>query len=225
MVRRVPLASFWELAQQAPRANWLYGGVRLVDAAGTSLREFNPGFDGNLFTQLVAGIWILPLASLIRATAFFDTDGFYPTLPIVEDTDLGRQLSLRNEAAHTSAVVAAKLNGAGWKTSAGSSYGRTTEINRWSRDRALARPGAFGRLRGSAHGAYWRGRVLQAYLAGARWNWQRRLYAIATSRAVHALASAALDGPWLLSSAYWQALRDEHVPYSAMRLLQGLPGL
>jgi len=32
----------------------------------------------------------------------------------------------------------------------------------------------------------------------------------------------ALAGPALFSRAYWQALRDEHVPYSAGRMLHGL---
>ena len=47
------------------------------------------------------------------------------------------------------------------------------EINRWSRDRALAAPGTFGHLLRSAPSPYWRGRVLQAYLAAAHWDWKR----------------------------------------------------
>jgi hypothetical protein len=217
------LAEFWKLAQHAPRADWLYGGVRLVDAEGRSLREFNLGLDGNLYAQLMAGVWILPIASLIRAKAFFATDGYYPTLTVAEETDLGRQLSLMGDAAHTDAVVACKLNGAGWQTSA--DYGPSVENNRWSRDRSLARAGAFRRLRSSARNAYWRGRILQAYLAAARWNLKRGLYTIAASRAAHAAASLALDAPWLLNGDYWQALRDDQVPYSAGRMLKDLPGL
>jgi glycosyltransferase involved in cell wall biosynthesis len=217
------LAEFWSLSRRAPRATWLYGGVRLVDAAGTPLREFNLGLDGNIYTQLIAGVWLLPIASLIRAEAFFATDGFYPTLSIGEEIDLGRQLTLVGDVAHTDTVVACKLNGAGWQTSA--DYGSATKVNRWSRDRSLAKRGAFRRLRGSARSAYWRGRILQAYLAAARWNLKRGLYTPAASRAAHAALSLALDAPWLLSGDYWQALRDEHVPWSAGRMLKDLPGL
>jgi Glycosyl transferase family 2 len=215
------LTAFWELSQRAPNADWLHGGVRLVDQAGTVLREFNPSLDGNAFTQLLAGVWVLPIASLIRAKAFFATGGFHPLLHISEEIDLGRQVSRAGDMAHTAAVVACKLNGAGWRTSV-DTYPLATEAKRWSRDRALAAPAAFGRLLGSAHSPYWRGRILQAYLAAARWNWRRGQYAASASRTAFAVLSLALAGPSLLSGAYWQALRDEHVPLSPGRMLRGL---
>ena len=216
------LAAFWELAQRAPQADCLYGGVKLVDADGQVLREFNPGLDGNLFTQLVAGVWILPQAALFRAQAFFATDGFDPLLRICNDIDLGRSISCNGDLAHTTASIACKLNGQGWHTALTDNYANSPEANRWSRDRALAAPGAFERLQGSAHSAYWRGRILQAYLAAAHWNWGRGQYAASASRAVYALFSLALAGPALLSRPYWQALRDEHVPGSAGIVLDGI---
>jgi len=215
------LTAFWELSQRAPQADWLHGGVRLVDSAGQSLREFNPALDGNAFTQLLAGVWVLPIASLIRARAFFAIGGFSPLLRIAEDNDLGRQVSRRGDLAHTPAVVAAKLNGEGWRSSM-DSYPLSVESNRWSRDRALAAPGAFGRLLGSAHSPYWRGRILQAYLAAGHWHLKRGQYAASASRGVFALLSLALAGPSLLSGAYWQAVRDKQVPYSAHKMLSGL---
>jgi len=118
-------------------------------------------------------------------------------------------------------VVACKLNGEGWRTSV-DTYPLSAESNRWSRDRALAAPGAFARLRASAHSPYWRGRILQAYLAAAHWNWQRGQYSASASRALFALLSLSLAGPALLSGSYWQALRDEHVPLSAGKMLMGL---
>ncbi len=214
-------AAFWELSQRAPQASWLHGGVRLVDAAGTSLREFNPGLEGNVFTQLMSGVWMLPIASLIRASAFFATEGFSAVLRISEEIDLGRQITLAGDVAHTPALVACKLNGAGWHT-ATDSYSQAPAANRWSRDRALSAPGAFGRLWGSAPTPYWRGRVLQAYLASAKWNWKRGQRTASTSRMAGALFSLALAGPALLARDYWQALRDEHVPYSAGRMLDGI---
>jgi glycosyltransferase involved in cell wall biosynthesis len=215
------LTSFWELAQRAPEADWLYGGVRLADSAGNALREFNPGLDGNAYTQLVAGVWILPIASLIRAEAFFATDGFHPLLRICEEIDLGRSVTSHGDVAHTPAMVACKLNGEGWRTSV-SSYSEAPEANRWSRDRALGKPGAFGRLRGSAGSDYWRGRILQAYLAAAHWNWKRHQYSASASRLAYALLSLALAGPSLVTRPYWQAVRDEHVPLSPGVLLRGL---
>ena len=215
------LAEWGALAQRAPQADWLYGGVQLVDDAGHVLRAFNPALDANAFTQLLAGVWLLPIASLIRAEAFFATGGFAPTLSIAEEIDLGRQVSQRGELAHTPAMVACKLNGAGWQTSL-TGYPISPEANRWSRDRALAAPGAFRRLRGSASSPYWQGRILHAYLAAAHWNWRHGRYGVATSRASMALLSLALAGRALLRRAYWQALRDEHVPLSPGLLLKGL---
>src|SRR5258708_5364379 len=142
------LTAFWELSRRAPTPDWLHGGVRLVDRAGATLREFNPGLEGNAFIQLLAGVWVLPIASLIRAKAFFATDGFHPLLRISEEFDLGRQVSRIGDMAHTSAVVACKLNGEGWRTSV-DTYPLAVESNRWSRDRALAASGAFCRLLGS----------------------------------------------------------------------------
>ena len=212
---------FWELSQRAPHADWLHGGVRLVDRDGTARREFNPGLEGNAFTQLLAGVWVLPIASLIREKAFFAVQGFHPLMRIGEEIDLGRQIAHAGDMAHTPAVVACKLNGEGWRTSL-DTYAQSAEINRWARDRALALPGAFGRLLGSAHSPYWRGRILQAYLASALWNWKRGQHTAGVSRAVFALFSLALAGPSLLSGDYRQALRDEHVPISAGRMLIGL---
>jgi hypothetical protein len=126
-----------------------------------------------------------------------------------------------SDVAHTPAVVACKLNGAGWVTSS-NSYSKSPEVNRWSRDRALAASGAFGRLLGSAGTPYWRGRILQVYLATAHWNWKRGQYVTGASRAAFGLLSLLLAGPSLLSGSYWQAVRDEHVPYSARRMLEGM---
>ena len=62
----------------------------------------------------------------------------------------------------------------------------------------------------------------EAYLAAARWNWKRGQYAASASRSGFGLLSLLLAGPSLLSGAYWKAVRDEHVPFSAGRVLQGL---
>jgi hypothetical protein len=212
------LAAFWDLSRRAPDAAWLYGGVRLVDDAEQTCREFNPGLHGNLFMQMVAGVWIMPVGSLLRADAFRAAGGFYASLRTGEEIDLGRQITSRGDVAGTTALVACVLRGHGQHTSR--TYGaEAAEVNRWSRDRALAVPGAFGRLRGSSATPYWRGCLLRAYLAAAHWNWKRGRRGASVSRGLRALAGLALAGPALLRGAYWQGLRDEHVPGSALSVL------
>jgi GT2 family glycosyltransferase len=215
------LASFWELAQRAPQADWLYGGLRVLDRDGRRLSEFNPGLAGNAHIQLMSGVWVTPVASLIRASAFFAVGGFAPALRIGEEIDLGRQLTRRGDLAYTAAVVVCVERGHGGHASMANAPS-AAEANRWSRDRALAMPGTFGRLRGSAHTPYWRGRLLQAYLAAAHWNWRHGRYAASASRCAWAMLSLTLAGPALLTRPYWQALRDEHVPNSSLRVLSTL---
>jgi glycosyltransferase involved in cell wall biosynthesis len=212
------LAAFWDLSQRAPGAAWLYGGVRVVDDAGQTRLEFNLALGGNLFAHLVAGIWITLVGSLLRADVFQAAGGFCPHLRTGEEIDLGRQIAYRGDVAGTPALVVCVLRGHGDHTS------RTYDaeapgVNRWSRDRALAAPGAFGRLRASANTSYWRGCVLRAYLTAARWNWRRGQRATGVNRGLCALASLALAGPALLSRSYWRGVRDEHVPGSALKVL------
>jgi GT2 family glycosyltransferase len=102
---------FWDLRQRSPKADWLQGGLRLVDYDGTALREFNPGLKGNTFTQLVAGVWMVPIAALIRAEAFFAVGGYDPQLFVCEEIDLGRQVTRFGDVAHTPAVIACVLHG------------------------------------------------------------------------------------------------------------------
>jgi glycosyltransferase involved in cell wall biosynthesis len=215
------LSAFGELAQRAHQADWLYGGVRMVDDNGRVLGEFNPGLDGNAHVQLMSGVWITLVASLIRSTAFFAANGFDPSLRTGEETDLGRKITLRGDLASTAAVVVCVWRGHGWHASAANAS-LSPEANRRSRDWALGRPGTFARLQASAHSPYWRGRILQAYLAAAHWNWRRGQYLTSASRGALALLSAALAGSALLSQPYWQALRDEHVPDSSLRVFATL---
>jgi hypothetical protein len=95
-----------------------------------------------------------------------------------------------------------------------------TVSNRWSRDRTLAAPCSRRNTPGAASSAYWRRRILRAYLAAAHWSWKRGQYG--ASRTAYALLSLGLAGPALLASPYWQALRDEHAPQSALKVVGGL---
>jgi glycosyltransferase involved in cell wall biosynthesis len=207
------LAEFWELVQRQPQADWLYGGLQFVDANGNCLRECHPRLEGNLHTQMVAGVWIPAGASLIRSDAFFGVGGFNVLLRTSQDTDLARRVSYRGEMAYTPAAVICVLRGAGWSSSVKRSPD-LLDANRQSRDMVLARRGVFGRLRASARTHYWRGRILQAYLAAALWNWQRRNFWSMTSRALYALLSLATSGTSIFVPPYWQAVRDDNVPFS-----------
>ena len=155
------LVSFGALAQRAPQADWLYGGLRMLERDGRLLCEYNPGLAGNAHLQLMSGVWVTPVASLIRASAFFAVGGFAPSLRIGEEIDLGRQLTRRGDLAYTAAVVVCVERGHGGHASMANAPS-AAEANRWSRDRALAVPGTFGRLRGSASTPYWRGWLLHA---------------------------------------------------------------
>ena len=79
------------------RAQSLELGIR-VPLETTLIVESGPaillvGFTLVDVTQLVSGVWLLPIASLIRTSAFFATDGFHPLLRIGEEIDLGRQIT------------------------------------------------------------------------------------------------------------------------------------
>jgi glycosyltransferase involved in cell wall biosynthesis len=207
------LGTFWALTRQKPDAGWLYGGMQIVDSAGKVLGGFNPGLDGNCFTQLVAGVWVPLQASLIKSEVFFSVGGFHPLFRMCEETELGRRVAFDHEFAGTPTMVACLLRGSGWKSSQAHADG--PNYNRWSREIALNQTGVFGRLRRSATTSYWHGRILQAYLASAQWNWRQKKFSMALSRIIHGLASLLIAGRSVFSAAYWRALKDDQVPNSA----------
>lgn len=211
------LENFWGLSCRAPNAAWLYGGVRFVDETGKNLGELNLGMDGNCYIQLVAGSWIPAQVSLIKSKVFFEVGGFNPLFGPTEEIDLGRRIALHGELVHLPNVVASMLRGAGWETAM--DYEVAVNISRISRETLLDEPGTFSRARGSATTNYWRGRILKAYLASIRWNWQQRRIATVVSRAVYGSLGFLLAGPSVFYPDYWQAVIDTQVPCTQARAL------
>lgn len=204
-------AAFWELAQRAPDAAWLYGGVRVVGAGGATLAERNSGLQGMRLAQIMGGAWAPIQSSIIRATDFFAVGGYSPFLLSTQDQDLCRKIAARGALANSGVTVACLFRGDNWKTS--TAYVRATEDTRRSRHEVAQQAGTLRKMLASADSSYWYGRVVHLYLGLARWQLrQRRLAAVGylAQAAVAALASL----PHLLRRPFWQALGDEHVPGS-----------
>jgi hypothetical protein len=99
-------------------------------------------------------------------------------------------------------------------------YSKATELNRWSRDIMVSKPGAFSRLRESAKSGYWHGRVFHAYLTTILWNWRRHHLFTAASRATYCLLSLALAGRYIVSPDFWRAVKDTHPPCTEQRIME-----
>jgi len=211
------LETFWELAQQAKTASWLYGGVEFEDRTGKYLGELNLEMSGNCFIQAVAGSWIPVQASLIKTDMFFMVGGFHPLFYVAQETELLRRITLRGDLAHTSKKVAGMLRGVEWGST--TPFQDAPEFNRWSRDMTLSEPGAFARMRGSANSNYWHGRIFHAYLTAMRWNWQHKHIFTGLSRALFCLLSVVLSASHFFSRDFWQAVKDTHVPCTRTRVL------
>ena len=202
------LEAFWNLARANPAADWLYGSTQLVDQQETPIIQLRHGMQGNRFIQVMAGEWIPLAASLVKAAAFFECGGFNPLINAGEDVDLCRRIALKGEFAGIPALVVNMVRGSQGSTT---DYARLDALSRWARERILAEPGVYRRMRDSADSSYWRGRITRAYLTSAIWNLQRVHLFTAASRAAIGGASALLAGKSLLSSGYWRAvLRSYH---------------
>lgn len=202
------LDHFWQLAQRAPGAAWLYGGVTFVDPDGRHLGNLHLRKEGNCFGEAIAAVWIPLQASLIAAHSFFAAGGFAPTLSVTEDLDVCRKVALTGEFAYTAATVTAVLRGGFWASS--TPPGQVAAASRQGRDRLLAQPGAWSRLKENATGSsFYHGRLLHAYLSAALLNLRQRRYGQALSRAAFGLLSLVSAGGHLLRPAYWQALRTD----------------
>jgi glycosyltransferase involved in cell wall biosynthesis len=208
------LAQLKVLADQRDHPVWLYGGIRVVSDDSPDLGEANSGLHGNAFAQVMGGAWVPLQASIIRADAFFKVGGFDPFICGTEDLDLCRRVALHGDFASTPSTVACLFRGPNWQTT--TDYERAADDTRRSRDRVLAEPGAFKRLRYSAKASpdstYWLGRLARVYWSTVGLNLrQRRLFA-AASRAIDGMSLVAAAGPRALSGRYWQGAVAHHVP-------------
>jgi glycosyltransferase involved in cell wall biosynthesis len=206
------LQEFRRLAEQHPRAGWLYGGIQVVDDQGRVLAEINSGLNGDCFAQIMGGAWAPLQSSLIAARAFFAAGGFNPRICGTEDEDLCRRIAFVEEFASTPAVVGVLFRGRTWSTS--TNYLRAPEDTKISRDALLAQPGAARRLLRSARTSYWRGRSLRVALSTVPWNLKKRRIFPAASRALSSLLLLAGSGSSLFSADFWAGARADHVPES-----------
>ncbi len=204
------LESFWQLANQYPKAAWLYGGIRIVDERGKVLGEINSGLTGNCFSQIMGGAWAPLQASIIQSQVFFGVGGFNPLICGTEDEDLCRRIASRGDFANTPDVVACLYRGQTWSTS--TNYQRAPEDTKYSRDLILSKPKTFQRLRSSVDSSYWSGRVLRVYLSTLVWNLRKKRFFTALSRLLYSSAFLGLSIKYLFSRDYWAGLRADHVP-------------
>ncbi|MCK4726134.1 MAG: glycosyltransferase [Anaerolineales bacterium] len=197
----------WDLAQNAQDAVWLYGNTQVVNRQEKPVLQLHHGMDGNIFIQVMSGEWIPFLSSLIQTEAFFDVGGFNPVLPTAEDIDLCRRIALIGDMASTSAVVACHAIGV-----EGSSQPRHLDAvySRWAREKILAEPYVFSRMRNSANSSYWYGRIVRVYATSMVWNlWHKRGFT-AASRALFGLWAFVEAGRHIFSPPFWQAIAREY---------------
>jgi hypothetical protein len=206
------LEAFWQLANQYPKAVWLYGGILIVDEWGRTLGEINSGLTGNCFSQIIGGAWAPLQASIIQSRAFFEIGGFNPLICGTEDEDLCRRAAYHGNFANTRDKIACLFRGQTWTTS--TNYLRAPEDTKYSRDLILSKPGAFQRLWKSAKSGYWHGRILRVYLSTVTWNLKKKCFFTALSRFLYSSAFLGLSITHLFSHDYWAGLRADHVPES-----------
>ena len=203
---------FRQLANRYPRAVWLYGGIRIVDEKGMTLKEINSCLNGNRFAQILGGAWAPIQSSMVEAQAFFQVGGFSPFIVGTEDEDLCRRITFRGEIANTPNTVACLFRGQAWNTS--TNYLRAPQDTRYSRDLILSQPNVFERLISSANSRYWLGSILRAYICTIPWYLKKRRIFRALSRLFYSLAFFTRSLPYVFSSEYWQGVKADHVPQS-----------
>lgn len=201
--------NFWELAQRANDAVWLYGSSQLVDRHGKPLIQLHHNMNGNCFVQVVAGEWIPLQASLIDAKVFFAVGGFNPLIPGIEDIDLGRWIALYGQLRGMTELVA--CIGMGEDNSTTNQI-QAQQYGRWAREKIFNEPGVFSRMRTSAtSSSYWHGRIVRVYFTSMIWNLQRKNTFIALSRAVFGTMGFMLAGWHIFSKSFWRAITTRHI--------------
>ena len=179
----------------------------MVDKDEKLLTEHHIGVSGNAFVQVMAGEWLPLQASLIKTECFFEAGGFDPRLTVCQDKDICRRVALRGDLASTPAAVVCIVRNRQNSTTA---YDRATSYSVWSRDNVLEEQGAFARMWASANTAYWRGRLIRAYLTCVAWNLRKRNIRKMLSRGGAVAAAFILSAADVFSPALWRALVRPH---------------
>ncbi len=205
----------FELSQTS-NAKWLYGMSQLVNRQNDPLIRLQHGLNGNCFVQAMAGEWIPLQASWIERKTFMRIGGFNALLTGPEDIDLLRRILLQEEIAETPNLVAhITMGGVGSTTD----YDRHPQASRAARENILDMSNVFQRMRSSAGTAFWRGRMVRAYLTSVVWNLRERRLFTATSRILFSIASMLIAGGGMLSIDFWQAVTK---PYSSATFETGI---
>lgn len=205
---------FWEFVQQKKAALY-YGGYRFVDSQGVTLEECYPNESGNCFIRFMSGEWQPLQASLFDARIFHSLGGF-ASLEMLrggdEDVDLTRRISLQNDIAGVTKLVAAIRIGRNESTT---NYSNLKEQSRQSREIILSMPGAFSRLRDSAQGrlnasSYWYGRIVWIYLSSVLWNIKEKNIFTAFSRMMYFCVGFIMSFKFWFSLKYWRGAARPH---------------
>ncbi len=201
------LAVLHRQTQRQPKAVLVYGGVQLVNRQGTPLIQLKPAFQGNILVQTLAGEWLPLQASLIHTNAFWEIGGFNPVVPGIEDIDLARRLTLHGDVASTPTVVVFVEIG-----EEGSTTDRTGAhiLGQAAREYVFEDTRTWQRLWSSADNAYWRGRIMRAYLTSVVWNSRQRRYTTVFSRITRATLSLLRSGGDMFHKEYWRAVSQPH---------------
>ena len=197
-------------------AKWLYGMTQLVDRDCRPTIQLRHGFNGNCFVQAIAGEWIPLQASWIERETFLRTGGFNPLLSGPEDIDLLRRILLEEDVAETPNIIAYVIMGGPGSTT---DYIEHPRASRWARERILDEPNAHTRMRASAVGPFWYGRMLRVYLTSAAWNLRHRRLFTAVSRMLHSVAGMLTTGTGLFARDFWHALIK---PYASITFERGI---
>jgi len=196
-------------AAQGTSAAWVYGAAQLVNGEGRCLFQFDHGLSGNCLVQVMTGEWVPLQASVIARGAFAAVGGFDERMNGYEDKDLLARVSLRYDLDGTAQPVAGILRGV-WAST--TDYGRDLYRQTWqSRERLLKTAGAWERLRDSARGAYWRGRLARLYAASTLYNARHGRLGLAARRAGRTLAALRGAGGGLVRGEFWRGLARGHL--------------
>jgi glycosyltransferase involved in cell wall biosynthesis len=197
-------------------AKWLYGITELVDRENKPLIQLRHGLQGNCFAQVMAGEWIPLQSSWIERKTFLQIGGFNPLLTGPEDIDLLRRILLEEEISETANLVSHVTMGGNGSTT---DYAHHPQASRRAREHILDEAKSWRRMRVSADGPFWKGRVLRIYLTSIVWNLQQRRLLTAASRAAASLVSMAVAGRDIFSGKFWQAVSQ---PYASITFERGI---
>jgi len=198
--------AFYEAACTS-EAHFINGRTKFTDGDGNPTGESFPGSTGDAFVHVMAGSWLPLQASIVRTESFFKAGGFDLRFSRMgEQKDFIRRLARTGAFESISLPVACVIQDHE-KSTADWTFSKDHSL--WSRDNILDEKGAFGRMLSSAKTAYWRGKMVRAYLTCVLWQIKKRNPIEAFSRGCCATVGAALSFWSLFSHDFWRALLHE----------------